>query len=134
MSLNYDLGGIENYKEVCFIEDELGSKLSVITEVLIFRCMAVGIGEITDRTIPEFWARMEAFDKLNGHPIYETGNDGKTKHRRITFEELKSHRGLTTNVFPQETRAKWIKRILGNRLDQEVRWAKNQLAKGEDDA
>jgi hypothetical protein len=75
------------------------------TEAMVMFTMGVGIGELTDKTAPEFYARLVASDYWPG----------------ITPQIVARYIGLRTNVFPQETRAKWMKRVITSRMDESVR-------------
>jgi hypothetical protein len=77
-----------------------------LTDAVIWATMFTGIGEITEATLPEFYARL----KVGGY----WGNDGPS------YADLVPYIGLRTNVFPKDTRTKWLKRIIGQRLDEEV--------------
>lgn len=98
-------------------------KLSSITNGLIWATMGIGIGEITKANWQEFYARLRVLDKLTGHTSLQERNDetGKFEPRPFTAEEVKAHIGLTTNVFPKESVAKWSTRVVANRLDDITR-------------
>ena len=106
MSLNYDLTKCENlrFKDESLTEEERDAAWRW-TEAIIFRTMAVGIGEITTENAIEFWTR---------NMIYSLLTDGP----RLSYELILEHVGLTTNVFPKESDTKWRKRILdGKTMD-----------------
>ena len=78
-------------------------------EVLIMPgTMLVGIGSLTDKTIPEFFARISCYERLHG-ALCRNG-DGSPAY--VQFEHVLAMKGLRTNVFPMETRTKWINRIV----------------------
>jgi hypothetical protein len=89
--------------------------MSPLTHQLIFATMSTGIGEITEATYAEFWARLAWADRVDGHGDMKTNVwDKKEKawvERDITVADVKNHIGLRTNVWPMEKRAAWIKRI-----------------------
>jgi hypothetical protein len=90
--------------------------LSPVTNTLIWATMAVGIGDINDDTAAEFHSRLSLLAKLG---LFGTLSvfDAETQtwsDREITREEVEAHKGLTTNVFPQETRASFVKRWVTN--------------------
>ena len=96
-----------------------------ITQTRIFATMAVGIGEIrNDDDAAEFFARLSLLDSLDGPFLV----DGKGKRSEITPDMVRRYVGLSTNVFPRESRAKWLKRIGEARLDDSVRTAKRSWA------
>lgn len=114
MSLDWDLTGIEDYEELCWIPDPDGAThedgrprktLSVITEAIIWLTISTGIGEITDKTAEEFYARSVLIGKLYGPAYYEDGEG-----RQLTVDQIRQHKGLRTNVFPQESETKFVKR------------------------
>lgn len=114
MALNIDVRNVKNPEEIW--GEDAGPEYA--TSVRIgFACMAVGIGEITEKTIPEFWGRYFIFNQLEygGAPM------------PFTIEDLKRRIGLRTNVFPKESRAKWIKRIVGSDIDREAAEAERRL-------
>lgn len=82
-----------------FKHDKSRMIVAPVTQGIIFTCMAVGIGHITDENADEFFARSVIWDTLHGQ-------------KPFTIEEVRDHIGLRTNVFPNESRAQWVKRIL----------------------
>jgi hypothetical protein len=124
MSLNWQITQVENWEELwepvteeemskdmisTFRENEDGSwsRLNAITQSLIFRTMAVGIGDITKKTAPEFYARSVIFERLfNSFLIWQDG-----KKQAIRMEDVQRHIGLSTNV-AYETAAKWSSRTM----------------------
>lgn len=134
MSLNFHLDKIENHMKVCWIPvEEAGDTprifLDIIekdgeefflnpkTRAIIWRTMPLGIGIINVRTIPEFWARNVVWLAIN-----DLDED-------FTLDDLRQHSGLATNVFPEESRTKWVKRIIGGRLDELKRQADYDIKK-----
>lgn len=119
MSLNFDLSRIpEDVRTVIATEDDAfngikkGDRLmSPVTNTLIWTTMIVGIGVIDDRTIDEFVARVELHQKLHG-ALMSSFEDGKWSDRPLTREDIEAHKGLSTNVFPMETRTKWVTRTV----------------------
>lgn len=115
MSLDFNVTKIKGYDNTS--DDGIGygpSGLSPVTHSIVFACLTTGIGEITERTASEFWARICLYEKLEG--AFLSTPDGP---RPFTMEDVYNHIGLTTNVFPEETRAKWMSRIIKARLEQE---------------
>lgn len=106
MSLTYDLTRCENlrFKDEALSEEERDAAWRW-TEAVIFRTMAVGIGEITAENAIEFWTR---------NMIYSLLTDGP----QLSYELILECVGLRTNVFPKESDTKWRKRILdGKTMD-----------------
>lgn len=85
-----------------------------MTNFIIFATMGTGIGHLTEANLPEFRARVIVAEYL--------------PEDKATIEALRPYIGLRTNVFPQETRAKWLRRVMGSRLDEEVRRGQTVLA------
>ena len=102
MSLNFDLSKIENRQSVCFDED---GYMRPVTEAIIWTTMAVGMGNITEKNWTEFWARYEVMRRVDGTKTFFQASD------------VKNHIGLHTNVFPEESRTKWMKLVVSRTLD-----------------
>lgn len=124
MSLNFDLTAIpEDVKTITAQEDrpfdgiKKGDRImSPVTNALIWSTLATGIGIINDETVDEVVARLDLLQKLDGALLREfDGEDWKP--RPITREDVEAHKGLSTNVFPMETRASWVKRHVTNSRD-----------------
>jgi len=93
-----------------------------ITETLIWMTMATGIGDLTEKNAPEFYARVNLLEKLDGASIRQTNKEtGEVEDYHITFEDVRKRIGMVTNVFPMETRAKWLKRQIGRVMDAEAK-------------
>lgn len=97
MSLNFNLGQITDYENVCF--DDEGT-LSPVTETLIFGAMLHGYNRITDSNCVEIFARYNVYNSIRNFSMIN-----------ITFEDVKRHIGLSTNCV-DETRLQWAKRVL----------------------
>ena len=101
MSLNWDVTQVKNSDEVCFVERDGETHLSPVTNDLIWLTIGIGIGEITEKTAHEFYARM----------LMHWGVYGYTKkERRGTWDDIVAHIGLGTNVFPKDSNSKFMKR------------------------
>jgi len=117
MSLNYDLRETADFDAIT--TDEAWP----VTQAIIFATMAVGIGDLSEANLPEFYARISLYEQVGGAFLREFTDDGPVD-RPLTYDDLRARVGLKTNVFPVETRAKWLKRVVGNTLDDRVREAK----------
>ena len=89
MSLDYRTA---NVKDKANVYDKEGN-LTGLAQTIIFACMFVEIGEITEENAEEFFKRISiyelAFDALrqkNGEPIF------------VTLKEVKAMIGLKTNI------------------------------------
>ena len=98
------------------------------TNALIWLTMGVGLGRITEKNFTEFWYRYEVLEALIGHvaPTHgegsaeywnkRDGTDFKAGDKLVTYERVRDHIGLATNV-SDEPRGKWFKR----QFDEAVR-------------
>ena len=143
MSLDYDITNVPTKVKRLSVTDEMqipgymcylkGGRrymLSPLTHQLIFATMSTGIGEITENTYQEFWARLVWVDRVSGHGDRKTNEwDKKSKawvERDVTVADVKAHIGLSTNVWPMEKRAAWLKRIGTMYFDQLLSSAKRE--------
>jgi hypothetical protein len=113
MSLDWNLTKIKDYETVCWVDPEtVGSPargiwtyndqdkaLNPVTYSIIWGTMAVGIGQIKESNLDEFFTRLHIWESV-------TGKDNKT-----TYEQLKQHIGLNTNVFPKESTAAFMEKM-----------------------
>ena len=104
MSLDYELGNIANYKEVCYTGEPGQRKMSGVTHALIFVTMSVDIGHITEKNYLEFYTRAKFVAALHGRTLYRDRTESE-----FTVEEIRAHIGLHTNV-SDRTRAHFVKR------------------------
>lgn len=99
--LNYDLTGINNYKELCY-DGEGRVKTSTIN---IVGCLAIiDIKEITRENLPEVWTRISLAEWML--------NDNAD---RISLKDVIAHIGLKTNLYEHKhhaPRERWLKEIL----------------------
>lgn len=117
MSLDFRVTKIENYEELYGkyeVEswDNNGNKVMQShwhprTEQIVFGCMATGIGTLTEKNIGEWYGRYTIWCQVNG---FTRDLD------LLPYKDVVQHIGLTTNVFPEEARTKWYKRIIGERI------------------
>lgn len=120
MPLTWEIDKIENYKELCWLPDskegeELKFRVSPITEVLIWRTMVVDMGKITSENVNEFAWRLMLYEKIFGGAILDNGEE-----RALTYEEVRAHIGLVTNV-STTSRTAWRKRLL-KMIENEFGW------------
>lgn len=105
MSLNFSVENVENYDENYPATED--NRWNPITEEIVFASMAVGLGKITDKTAPEFYARMQIFAANHGFVYSSTASD------------IKNHVGFSVNV-SDETRSQWFKRTIRPAIDEAV--------------
>lgn len=114
MSLDYKLSKIANYKELLATEGERKGGPNVMLETLIFSCMAVGMGEIKNEAdAVEFYSRLSFFEKT-GSALRSKATGEGIEPVYFTLDEVKRCIGLSTNVFPKESSAKFAKRVFEN--------------------
>lgn len=66
MSLDFDLTRIDDAKRAeVFPPDEAG-KMNDALHVLIWITMGIGIGEITEKNVDEFWTRVYIYQRITG--------------------------------------------------------------------
>jgi hypothetical protein len=126
MALHWDVSKVKNYETLCFrtlsegeADPNQGTKAgdrveTSLTRTLVFGCMNVGLGTITERNWRTWYARFHLFEKLNGAFLSRRieGTD-KWESRYVTPEEVHAHIGLSTNV-SKESDAAWRKRIVAS--------------------
>jgi len=108
MSLNFDLTNCRKDLRELYPDAEDGGR-SYVTTGLIFATMSVGLGEIKESNVGEFFARLHTFELMHGALVYRPQDSTLPKY--ITEEEVIDHIGLRTNV-SDETRTKWMNRIV----------------------
>lgn len=118
MALHWDLTKIANHDEVCWFtadrdvpEHDIKQGETLMnpkTNSLIWATMGVGIGEITEKTAPEFYARMQILNLLDKY------------EGQITAEDIHKHIGLKCNV-TYESKASWLKRVTAREFDALLR-------------
>lgn len=112
MSLNWDVTKCEDNEQL------LTEEQWQTTQGMIFTTMGVGIGQLTEDTAAEFYARSHILDLLYGTP----------DEQQYTPETIKRYIGLNTNAsFKVETRASWTKRVMSERLDRYSRVYRDSL-------
>ena len=123
MSLNWNLENIKNYEDVCFYTDDSGLKnMEPLTNQFIWFTMYVDIGEITEENAAQFYARVSLLEKLNGAFMWEEDNTPYF----ITYEDVKKHIGLHTNVFGYRKGNKgyhWAAKQAKQFMDDQIRKA-----------
>lgn len=102
MSLNWNIEDVVNYEEVAIRHDSYGDNdhltreelvQSLITQAVVFRTAAVGIGHITEENAEEFTLRSKMYEEMNGMSLYIGDEDYS-----LTLEDITRRIGLMTNV------------------------------------
>lgn len=106
MALTYDLTKIRD----CGALLDKPGKCFPITEALIWATMAVGIGEITEKTADDFYDRLSIYERLFGPLLRQYDPKGAPKSF-IKREDVLRHIGLKTNVYPKQSFAAWRRRM-----------------------
>lgn len=119
MSLNFDVSKIKNYQEVTTAQNDAGEDIwHPITEALIWHCMGIGMGEITNANVDEFYQRSRLYSSLFGNPIqFYNEETEKYETRPFTATEIHDHIGLSTNV-AYESPTKWRNRLWKYELER----------------
>ena len=126
MSLDYDLTQIDKAVRAEHYPATSDGYQNPITVGLVWMTMSVGIGTITDATAIEFYARAKMIERLYGPTVHQAdGTEG------FTLDDVMRHKGLRTNVFPQESRTSFLKRHCLGMLDDTVRRTKRTVAERE---
>lgn len=124
MALHWDVTKCKNHKSLT-AEGEWP-----ITNALIWATMSVGIRDITEENIPEFYARLSVWESIVGAMLYETDTEtGKATERGVTVEDLRKRIGLHTNASSM-TRAEWRKNLAAyfdRKADEHKRSAVNEM-------
>ena len=107
MALTWDLTKCEDWEKL------RSDKQWPYTYSMIWATMGLGIGDLSEANLPEFYARMHLWEKIHGAWITKDGED-----EFFTPAQVRRYQGLQTNVYPMETRAKWLKRICGSQLTE----------------
>jgi hypothetical protein len=110
MSLDYNYKNVKNSDEVMFENDYMRP----VSEAIIFRTMAVDMGEITEENAEEFYKRCKVFSAIHGEPLVKTDKEGNIVSFDITLEDVRNHIGLTTNVVELDW-FDWFRKLGGNK-------------------
>jgi hypothetical protein len=109
MALNWNLGKIKDWERVTKVDD----KLSPITHDIIWHCLFIGLGEITQTNWMEWWMRyktLNAFDDVQTE-FLRMADDVETKRTPLQASDVRAHIGLTTNAFPNMTKTQFYERL-----------------------
>lgn len=107
MSLDFELGQIENWKETCLNED---GSINGVTDCLIWATIFVGISKIDDPKT--FYARLSIWEGTLG-PISSRGTP-------ISLEEVVAHVGLITNA-SRKTDSEFLKNVMRGAKEEAAR-------------
>lgn len=115
MPLTWDISDVKDRDGLYNDEGSMDAKWST----MILMTMPIGISHLTDKTAPEFWARLNLLQKLESGLVlrYE---DGKPVPEMYTEDDVRRMVGLSTNA-SSRTRAQFLKDQVGSDLDRDVR-------------
>tara|TARA_R100000963_G_C4617723_1_gene86156 strand:+ start:200 stop:619 length:420 start_codon:yes stop_codon:yes gene_type:complete len=134
MALIPELGKIKNHEELCFFTDEVGNELvNPVTDTLIWCTLFVGMGEITKKNAPQFYARVRFMEVMQEGPfLHDRGSDTLRIPRPITLADVEAHIGLNTNVYDRETDYRWAAKKGKEFLEKEIKRANWEREKREE--
>jgi hypothetical protein len=99
MSLDWQLDKINNYENLCWLENEDGThKLNTVTNSLIWLTMGIGINRISVANADEFYSRVVLYEKINKSMQSIWHEDGTTERIYISDKDVYDHIGLWTNA------------------------------------
>ena len=105
MALNWNLSNCKDHKSLQ-TDDEWP-----ITNALIWATMSVGIRDITEENIPEFYARLSVWEDIVGPMLWGKDEEtGELVERKFEVDDLRKRIGLHTNASSM-TRAEWRKNL-----------------------
>ena len=120
MALTWDLTGIKDAKELCWVpsNEEGKVELRAVTHTLIWASMLIGMNIITEKNSKEFHRRLIEFEVVHGAGMLIENGEA----RQPTLEEVRLHAGLKTNAVVMEGR-KWgnnIKRMVKEEAQRRI--------------
>jgi predicted nucleotidyltransferase len=132
MALNWNVSNVDYYKDDLDsiwikVNDGWGDYDDVIPELksMIFSTMAIGIGHLSEKTAPDFYARFKVLEKIDD--FYVTSklcDDGLLDKQYITPYIVKKHIGLSTNVTTLSN-IEWVKNLLRN--DKRIKYSNAEI-------
>lgn len=97
--------------------DPSGMKWHPVTNRLIWACMAVHIGKITEDNVDEFYFRLRLLQKLD-RPDLEYGDGTEIN---VTKQDVMNHIGLKTNVTTR-SREYFVKGVMRDQFEWITKW------------
>lgn len=95
----YHDGTVEEYED-----------LNIETKSLVFSMPALGIGNISYKNAPIFYARYKIMEKYDNWYLYSVYTGEEVEKKYITPQVVIKHINLAVNVVYEET-PKWLRRI-----------------------
>lgn len=147
MSVNWDISGIKDHKEVCFenradcfgkTKDEDGKPIRLLsraTESLIWAGMMTQLNEVTEKNVDEWIFRLRALVAIEAWDVTPLYKGEKCSYDNVPWDEvedtLRAHIGLWTNC-SKTGRATFlnqqIKRIINENIINAMYNAKEKRA------
>lgn len=100
--------------------------MNPITQSLIFKMSSIGLGSITEDNLDEWRYRMYWMKQIDqgSFDTSKWNGDGTFDHfHTMTFDDVKSQVGLTTNV-SNRSREEWFNRFV-NSVDRTIKYQSN---------
>jgi hypothetical protein len=107
--VSYEGGGEREYED-----------LNVETKALVFGSMAVGLGSITYKSAPDFYARWKLLEKYDNYYLFSVYTGTEDIKTYLTPQVIVKHFGLGTNV-SDESESVWAKRMAKNYIQEHAR-------------
>lgn len=106
MALHIKYDTIKDWETTCVLTDKEGGKrLHPITQALGFNTMVINLHKITKTNWKDFYARVAVWESIEGVQVYIGGDDYPIKP-----EDVHNHIGLSTNVYENDSKAKFFNR------------------------
>jgi hypothetical protein len=115
MSLNSDFNRCEAGTIVWDDQDQM----MPVPNALVWLSMMIDMGSITEKTAPEFYARVHMYESVLGPMLKMVNDDNKVVNRPITVNDVKYYIGLVTNV-PTKTRKFFLNKLGRMVIDRAV--------------
>jgi hypothetical protein len=107
MSLDWSIRDVRDFEEITQTQKD-----QVITEVLVWGCLAVDMAGVTEKNRDEFYARMKAWEEKAGGLL----SDG-SETVPLTLEMVDRRIGLSTNVVTLK-RKEWLDRAAQSKVER----------------
>jgi hypothetical protein len=128
MPLNWEIGKCKDWETLKSDQEW------PVTNALIWASMSVGIREITEENLPEYYARIHTWESLKGAFLRHRNPVTKqTEDRPITIDDLRKRIGLWTNASTMN-RTEWLKNFTSyvkREMDDYKGYAQNKLTQSE---
>ena len=116
MPLDINYKGVPNWEETCVLTDDEGNKrLHPITKAIGFHTMYINMSKVTKANWQDFYARVSTWELITGAQVYLNGGDDYL----LKPEDIHNHIGLSTNVYEDDSKAKFLNRHAQSAKDKE---------------